>query len=146
MDQDRKSPAWLWPVAGVVAVVALVIIGMNRPPVELDPDSPAGVVQQYVEALDRGDYETAAGFWAESTCRPESIVPNTTSDISVSLLDVEMNGERATVTVLLSEASDDPMGGLYEYQEWFNLVNENGDWRIEQPAWPYYDQLCEGPA
>jgi len=143
MDEGRKLPGWLFPALGVAVVVTLVVVGLNRPPVELDPDSPEGTVQQYIDALDRGDYETAASFWATTGCTPESVVPTNPPEVSAALEDVDGDDQRATVIVRLSESSTDPMGGLSEHQEWFYLVVEDGSWRIEQPAWPYYDQLCE---
>jgi hypothetical protein len=24
------------------------------------------------------------------------------------------------------------------------LVREGGSWKIVQPSWPYYDQMCDG--
>ncbi len=143
MEEDRKLPVWVLPALGVAVVVALVLYGLNRPPVVLDPDSPEGTVQQYIDALDRGDFETAASFWASTGCTPESVVPTMPTEVSAALEDVEGGEQRATVIVQLSEGSADPIGGVYEHQEWFYLVNENGSWRIEQPAWPYYDQICE---
>lgn len=146
MEEDRKLPVWVLPALGVAVVVALVVFGMNRPPVELDPDSPEGTVQQYIDALGRGDFDTAASFWATTGCTPESVIPTMPTDVSAALEDVEGGGQQATVIVRITESATDPMDGPYERQEWFVLVNEDGSWRIEQPAWPYYDQVCEETA
>jgi hypothetical protein len=43
----------------------------------------------------------------------------------------------------ITDNAVDPVNGIYEYKEWFNLVRQDGDWRILQPSWPYYDQMCE---
>lgn len=143
MEEDRKLPVWVLPALGVAVVVALVVFGLNRPPIVLDPDSPEGTVQQYIDALDRGDFETAASFWSTTSCTPQSVIPTMPTDVSVALEDVEGGEERATVTVRITESGGDPMSGPYEWSEWFGLVNESGVWRIEQPSWPYYDQVCE---
>ncbi len=143
MEEDRKLPVWVLPALGVAVVVALVVFGLNRPPVELDPDSPEGVVQQYLDALGRGDFDTAASFWATTGCTPESVIPTMPIDVSAALEDVDESGQHATVIVRIGESDTDPMDGPYEHQEWFGLVNEDGSWRIEQPSWPYYDQVCE---
>ncbi len=143
MEEDRKLPVWVLPALGVAVVVALVVFGLNRPPVELDPDSPEGVVQQYLDALGRGDFDTAASFWATTGCTPESVIPTMPIDVSAALEDVDESGQQATVIVRIGESDTDPLDGPYEHQEWFGLVNEDGSWRIEQPSWPYYDQVCE---
>ena len=148
MDEDRRIPGWVLPVLGVVIVIALVAFGLNREPVELDPDTPAGTVQAYIAALVDGDFETAASFWAEDGCLPESTEPSLGSpDVSASLDRVEVvNEDEATVVIAITENSADPVGGLYEHEEWFYLVRQGGNWRITQPSWPYYDQICEEAA
>ncbi|MGH8952419.1 MAG: hypothetical protein ACRDX9_13430 [Acidimicrobiia bacterium] len=148
MDEDRRIPGWVLPVLGVLTVIALVVFGLNREPAVFDPDTPAGTVQEYIAALVEGDFETAASFWAKDGCLPESMVPTSGSfDISASLDRVEVvNGEEATVVIAITENSADPVGGLYEHEEWFHLVRQGGNWRINQPSWPYYDQVCEEAA
>ncbi|MGH8913478.1 MAG: hypothetical protein ACRDZM_03080 [Acidimicrobiia bacterium] len=144
MEEDRKLPAWALPVAGVVAVVALVAIGLSRTPTDLDPETPEGTVQAYIEALVDGDFEAAASFWADTDCHPESPVPTGGApDVSASLVRSEPNGDDARVVVQITENSQDPLRGIFEYEEWFSLIREGGSWRIRQPAWPYYDQMCE---
>jgi hypothetical protein len=147
MEEDRKLPVWVLPALGVATVVALVVFGLNRPPVELDPASPEGTVQQYLDALGRGDFDTAASFWATTGCTPESEIPTMPTDVAAALEDVTEDGDGAvTVVVRITQSPSDLMGGAYDYQEWFRLVDEDGTWRIEQPAWPYYDQFCEETA
>jgi hypothetical protein len=146
MEEDRRFPAWVLPVLGVAVVVGLVLIGLNRAAVEFDPGTPEGTVQLYVAALVEGDYETAGGYWADESCRPSSIVPTMSTDVSASLVGVDGNERQATVRVNLSENSEGSMGGIYVHEEWFDLVNGAEGWRIRQPSWPYYDQICEESA
>ena len=145
MNEDRRIPGWVLPVLGVSAVIALVVFGLNREPAVFDPSTPEGTVQAYIGALVAGDFEAAASFWAQDGCLPASEAPTSGSpDISASLDRVEVvNGEEATVVIAITENSADPIGGLYEYEEWFYLVRQGGNWRINQPSWPYYDQVCE---
>lgn len=144
MSEPQRLPGWAGPVAGVVAVVALVIVGLTRGPAEFDPGSPEGTIQLYIEALVEGDFDTAASFWDESGCFPASSIPSGGSPgASASLVRVEGNDIEATVVVRLTESSPDPLGGLYDYEEWFTLVRRGDSWQIRQPSWPYYELPCE---
>jgi hypothetical protein len=147
MEEDRRLPGWVLPVVGSVAVVALVVIGLNRSPDQFDPASPEGTVQSYVAALVAGDFETAATFWSEDDCLPASIEPTEGApDISATLVSVDEDDAEATVVIRITNNASDPLNGIYEYQEWFTLVNDEGGWKIRQPSWPYYDQVCEASA
>lgn len=143
MEQSGRRPGWAVPVVGVVLVVALVVIGLNRGPADFDPDTPEGTVQTYIDAIVRGDYDTAASLWHREGCIPESTVPTREYSVSASLVRVGGGDEEATVEVRITETTTDPFGNVTEYQEWFNLVRVADGWRIRQPSWPYYDQPCE---
>jgi len=144
VSESQRLPGWAGPVAGVVAVVALVIVGLARGPAEFDPGSPEGTIQLYIEALVEGDFDTAASLWDDSGCIPSSSIPSGGSpDASASLVRVEGNDIEATVVVRLTESSRDPLGGLYDYEEWFTLIRRGDSWRIRQLSWPYYDLPCE---
>jgi hypothetical protein len=144
MEQERRIPVWLLPLAGVAAVVILVLIGLNREPAAFDPDTPEGTVQAYIGALVEGDFETAAAFWSEDGCVPSSIEPiRGAPDISATLVRADEGDDEATVVIRITENVSDPVTGIYEYQEWFSLVRSADGWQIRQPSWPYYDQACE---
>jgi len=147
MEDERRIPGWSWPLIGVVGVVTLVVIGLNREPAALDPDTPEGTVQAYIGALVEGDFEAAVDFWSDDGCTPSSTIPTRGApDVSVSLVSVDGNDVQANVVVRISENSEEPLGGLYEYEEWFTLVRRDGAWRVRQPSWPYYDLVCEESA
>jgi hypothetical protein len=147
MEEGRTIPGWVLPVAGVLGVVALVVIGMNRGPASLDPDTPEGTVQLYIEALVDGDFDTAASYWDQEGCIPGSVVPTGGApDVAAALVSVDGNDIQANVVVKITETSQDPLSGLYEHEEWFTLVRQGDVWRIRQPSWPYYDQICEEAA
>ncbi len=144
MEEDRKLPGWVLPSVGALAVILLVAIGLTKGPADLDPETPEGTVQLYIQALVEGDFETAASYWATEACLPDSITPTGGApDVSASLVSVDGNDIQAEVVVHLTESTVDPMGGLLEYEEWFSLVYQDGSWKIRQPSWPYYDQTCE---
>ena len=110
MDEGRKLPGWVLPAAGVAAVVALVVIGLNREPEQFDPATPEGTVQSYVAALSAGDFDTAASYWAEDSCLPESTEPTGgTPDISATLVRVDGNQDEATVVIGITDNTADPV-------------------------------------
>ncbi len=147
MEEGRRLPGWVLPVVGVGAVIALVLIGLNREPEQYDPESPEGVVQSYIAALVDGDFETAATFWAEGDCLPASIEPTGGApDISATLVSVDGGDDEATVVIGITDNTTDPLNGIYEFEEWFTLVNQDDAWKIRQLAWPYWDQICEVPS
>ena len=147
MEEGRRLPGWVLPVVGVLAVVALVLIGLNREPEQFDPATPEGTVQSYIAALVDGDFETAASFWADDGCHPASMEPTGGApDISATLVSVDGDDEDATVVIGITDNTTDPLNGIYEFQEWFTLVNGDEGWKIRQLSWPYYDQMCEEPA
>jgi hypothetical protein len=144
MEEARKIPGWLWPLVGAAGVITLVVIGLNREPAEFDPDTPEGTVQMYIGALVDGDFQTATSFWADEGCTPISTIPTRGApEVSVSLVSVDGNDIQANVVVRITEYSEDPLGGLYEYEEWFTLTRQDGTWKVRQPSWPYYDLECE---
>jgi hypothetical protein len=147
MEEGKSLPGWVLPAVGVAAVVALVIIGLNREPEQFDPDTPEGTVQSYVAALVDGDFETASSYWADDGCEPDSSEPTGGApDISARLISVDGTDRDATVIIGITEDLTDPVNGIYEHEEWFTLVNEDDGWKIVQPSWPYYDQTCEASA
>lgn len=147
MEEERRLPGWVWPLVGVAVVVALVLIGLNREPEQFDPDTPEGTVQLYIAALVDGDFETAASFRADDDCLPESIEPTGgTPDISATLVRVDQSDDEATVVIGITDNTADPINGIYQFEEWFTLVSGDDGWKIRQPSWPYWDQLCEVPA
>jgi hypothetical protein len=141
MDEDRKLPGWLLPVAGGLVVVILVAVGLLRETPDLDPSTPEGTVQAYLEAVFAGDQDAATEY-TEGECDANFGPSVPTEGVSASLDNVEINANNATVVVRLSQPSPDPFGGLSEWEEWFTLINHDGIWLIQQPAWPYYGVEC----
>ncbi len=137
MDEDRRLPGWVLPGLGVLAVVALVAAGLLRETPQLDPTTPEGAVQAYLEAVFAGD-EEAASQYTGGECDPSLRPGSPTQGVSASLISVEGDEQQATVIVQLSQTSNDPFIALSEWPEWFNLVNSDGVWLIQEPVWPYY--------
>jgi len=141
MDEERRLPGWLLPVAGALVVVALVAAGLLRETPDLDPSTPEGTIQAYLQAVFAGD-QTRAAEYTEGECDPNLGPAVPIEGISAALVRVDGDDNQTTVVVKLSQPSPDPIGGLSEWEEWFNLINHDGSWVIQQPAWPYYGVEC----
>lgn len=147
----RRSP-WpqsrvaLWSLAvlaGAVLVIAAVA-GTLREPVELDPGTPEGVVQAYLEAVIAGDHDAAAAHLSADDaerCDASRFRGAYVSDsMTATLDDVQVRGERAEVRVQLREPSAPPPFGSpgMRSSESFELVAEAGTWRLTGQPWPVH--------
>jgi hypothetical protein len=128
----------------VVLVAAGVALGVLREPVLLDPQTPEGTVQAYVQAVLDGEWNDARSHLAddlEAECTAidfrRSWVPDS---LTATLDDVRVDGDEAEVVVRLRTAAEpDPFGGRYESTETFDLIREGTTWRLTGQPWPVYD-------
>jgi hypothetical protein len=135
-------------VSGIVLlVVAALVLTLTRPPAEYQPeDSPAGVVHNYLLALQDEDYERAYRYLASSLkCRPSSaaelsddvrrnsyLFGSPSEGRSWAVEDTTQRGTRATVEVAETRFRQ---RGLFESGQTFSrfevaLVLEEDGWRI----------------
>jgi hypothetical protein len=134
-------------VVGIVAVFVTSRTAALRP---VDPDSPAGVVQAYVEALRAGDLDRAYGYLSRAAQASVSLddyrrrayrpfVPDT-AEQRVLVEPVTVGADTATVRVTISRftARADPFStSTYHQDTTVALVREDGAWRISRPVEPY---------
>lgn len=130
----------------VVAVLAVVLLGSSeaRP---FDADTPEGVVQRHLAAVEDADYETA---WSYLSTAVQADLPmdeyrRVARDYGTSwvgsrrvLFDrSEVDGDRARVWLTVEEYYDGgPFGGgdTYRSSREIALVREDGEWRIDDPV------------
>jgi hypothetical protein len=133
----------------VVAILAVFLFGRWRTAPPADPDSPAGVVQAYVEAVRGGELERSrtlltreARTQAEARDRQNaypSSIPRT-DNLRIVVQTVSTTDTHAEVKVTLSRfysRSDPCSSGTSRYDLTFRLIREDGAWRITQPIEPY---------
>lgn len=134
--------------AAVVAVlvVAAVVVVLTGPRIsDLDPDSPEGVVQRFVQAMIDGDEDLASSLVAydEGDCTPmPPDAMNGDESIRITLGDVRVSGDDADVDITITRSG----GGPLDPYEWsddltFDLGRVDGAWLIERAPWPF--QICE---
>ena len=146
----RRANLVLGAVVGgaVVLSVIVAVATSGRSSSEFPADSPEAAVQAYLEAiLDRD--ATALDWLADDTsCETADLglapVPDSAR---VVLVESDVDGDRATVEVEVSEASSGSPFDTYEFVhvEVFTLEQDDGgEWRITGAPWPLY--VCEGGA
>ncbi len=148
-EGSRASRLVGWSLGGalVVLIGAGVAVGLLREPVLLDPHTPEGTVQAYVQAVLDDEWSEARSHLAgdlEAECTAidfrHAWIPDS---LTVTLDDVRVDGDEAEVVVRLRTAAEpDPFGGGYETSETFDLIREDSVWRFTGQPWPVYD--CRG--
>lgn len=133
-------------IAGLTAVLIVVTIVLaftlgDREPTTFDPGTPERAVQDYLQALDDGDFEAAYALLSSDYQRTVSLSDflererfQFRSDYGadrVTIDDVDINGETARLRLQLRYVTGD--GDDYERQEDVALVRENGAWRLRSP-------------
>ena len=131
----------------VIAVAVVVLFGRGRPAPPADPNSPAGVVQAYVEAVRDADAARARGYLtrdaraeAEARDRQSTYRPSPGNNVRIVVETVSSTDTTAEVKVTVSRfyARSDPFSsGSYHDETTVKLIREDGAWRIRQPIEPY---------
>lgn len=141
----------LWLAGVAVFVVALAVAGVvvalvtTRGEADLLPaDSPEGVVQRYLLALEDKDYREAYSYLNASTkkgCAFEDFARQASyqevRDSHMTLEDTERFDGSAVVTARVTVFEPDvPFGASeYSYERTFDLTLEEGQWRLARPGY-----------
>lgn len=128
----------------VVAAVTASVVASQRSVQTYDPASPAGVVQSYLGAVADGQDPTTTGLLAaDSPCAggdtAEFYLP---SAFSAQLVAETVRADTATVAVEVEEGAGDPFGDGWRHEESFQLVLQDGQWRLSGTPWPI--GFCDG--
>ncbi len=151
MKNDRFLTVILVVIALlVVASLSLFFVRQDNA-TYLPEDTPAGIVHNYILAIEKGEYERAYAYLAEKKFKPSYdefrdyflfYEDNTGYQIG----ETTIAGDTARVEVTIMEN----YGGFlfnryYDYVEEARLVKESGEWKIiEMPynywAWEWYEE------
>ena len=131
----------------VVSVVVVLLLGRGRTAPPPDPNSPAGVVHAYIEAVRDGDIERARSYLtraaraeAESRDRQNAYRPSRDDTVRIVVETVTATEATADVRVTISRfyARSDPFSSSTSHRDvTVTLLREDGAWRISQPIEPY---------
>ena len=153
MKQDRFLTGILIGIA-VLVVAALALYFARREQAVYQPeDTPAGVVHNFVLALQNGEYEKAYGYLAETSRKPGLTAfrqPFISRELdvqanSLQIGETDLHGEEAIVAVTVVHASNNPFNNVYHTLESVTLVKQDGQWRITDLPYPYWYWEWEQP-
>jgi hypothetical protein len=132
-------------VVAILVVAAIIVVLTGEGVVELDPTTPEGVVQQYMNHAIDDDEDEAIALLNVDPNECTHIRAEVTYDrdaIRIVLGDVEIDGDEAEVDVTITRSSGEPLDN-YEWTEdlRFELVSVDGAWKIDEAPWPFV--VCE---
>ena len=171
MSEGNRA-RWVWPLGIGFAVVALVIVALVREPIQLDPSTPEGTVQEYLQAISDEDYNKAFelldpdGF---EGCSTSDLARSAPRDSFTATMGFSGNGggfapfgqqfdkrfesigparpseDLVTVDVTLRFDTGGVFGGSWDQYETFLLISEDGSWWItdDPNPWPYFTWDCQ---
>ena len=135
-------------LAIVTAITAMITQGNGR---LMGKDSPEGVVQRFLLAMESGNYMAAYNYLAaepKDNCTYNEFLDQRNSgqieDIQASLIGTDTFGDRAEVTITITQfRTSGPFLGPFEsptdsYQQTYLLRQEEGDWHFSHMPWPVY--------
>jgi len=140
MKQDRFLTGILIGIA-VLIVVALTVFFSRKDNLNyVADDTPEGVVQNYVVALHKRDFDKAYGYLADLENKPtqeqfhqsflnHSVDP---TNAGVEIGKAEIAGNSASVSLGLVYGQTDPFSNGYRNTDYAQLVQQNGAWKIKQ--------------
>lgn len=126
----------------IVAVVGAAIVNSLRPLQPLDPDSPEGVVQAFLVAIDEERFESAyqllsAGAQADCTAADLAIEQSDMGRVVVD--DVTEFGDETLVVLDATVMEVDPIDPYtYETTLEFTLIDEGSAMKIDRLPYPFF--------
>jgi hypothetical protein len=152
MTSSRRVLLFFGAVIGLLAVVALVLvlITSNQPVRLLPENTPEGVVQRYILALDQGDYAVAWSFLAPQRFekpmtfedwRRSMNLPGERPAYKATLGQINITGDFATVEVVIDTFRN--YGGLFDNpvntnRVLFSLQRTGPTWKITDPFYVWW--------
>jgi hypothetical protein len=147
MKKDRFLTGILIGIALLIAA-ALVVFYLRKANLNyVSDDSPQNVVQNYVVAIQKKDYERAYSYLADLPNKPTAAdfrhdfifqyIPPVNSGLEIG--DATINGEEAVVNLtMITRASDPLTSGINTTGEFARLLRQGGAWKIEQLPFDFF--------
>ncbi len=156
MRQDRFLIGILAGI-GVLVVLSLAIYFVRRGGLEYGgEDTPEGVVQNYVIALQRSDYARAYSYLAEFENKPDQayfrqpFVSYQDRDVTLTGIEITSSvetetGSGALVYLVLLRGGSGPFDQAYRENNTAEMVLEGGLWKIRSMPYPFWSYEWSQP-
>ena len=137
----------LWSGAALAVLVVLAAAFSFVGDSELDPDTPEGVVQDYLRAVIAGDRPAARSCLAEELDGCGTRFPRYLADQAyrIEWLDTTLGEGEAWVTVSVAGSDPGIFGGYRPETYELRLSHEAGGWRITHQEWPWLECSADFP-
>lgn len=147
---DGQKTRWIWPVVIGTVVIVLAVVALNREPAQLDPNTPEGTVQAYLQAIGDSDFDAAFDLLDPEYyegCDAADLASNMgRSEPFTAVLDLEgieeLTDEKTFVPVRMQFGTSGPFGSGWTSWESFVVTDYTGSWLITEEAWPYFGWDC----
>lgn len=149
MRQDRFLIGILAGI-GLLVVLSLAVFFMRRGTQNYGPeDTPEGVLQNYVVALQRGDYPRAYRYVADFANKPDlplfqqPFVNYQQRDLSLTGVEIgstslSADGKTALVYLVLLHTGNGPFNQGYRETNTATLELSGGVWKISMMPYPFW--------
>jgi len=132
---------------GMLILIALVLFFVRQNQADYLPDdTPNGVVNNYILSIIEKDYDRAYSYLVDNTQKPQQIffqqelsrMANDINQISITVGEVFIEGQTATVQLSLRQPYERPFNNIGRYNEVAQLQKENGAWKIISMPYPLW--------
>jgi hypothetical protein len=132
---------------GVLVLAALSLFIARRGEARYAPETiPEGIIQNYVLALQKKDFEKAYGYLAEQKYKPdfaafrEFFITSFESYNRAGLTfgTSSITGDSAFVTVIIQQNYGGPFNELSRNHETVDMVRQDGNWKIRKFPYPFW--------
>lgn len=127
-------------VSALVVIVSLIAVFTRSAPAPLDPNSPEGVVQTYMQAVIDDDLTAArALLTAELRENCQTSQPSPPTGVRITHVRTIERTDEATVTVDIGSPGGGGLFGPSDYvsRESFELARTDEGWRIAVAPWQF---------
>lgn len=147
MKQDRFLTAILLGIAFLILLSLTVFFTRQDDLTYVDDSTPQGVVQNYILALQKRDYEKAYAYLADLENKPtyeqfrESFFNHSISALAIGaeILQTETSVNLATVDLSIIDYNQrDPFASSSRYVQSAQLVRQAGNWKIRQMPYQFW--------